>query len=314
MATVKNNPYVNVIIPTYNRANLIGRAIQSVLNQSYQDFEIIIVDDGSTDNTKEVVRSINDERIKYIQHKENKGAAAARNTGITAARSEYIAFQDSDDEWLHEKLEKQIKIFEVSSPEVGVVYTDMWKIAANKRMYFYSPDIMSKNKIMYQQALNYGVMNIGISTVLMKKECFDKVGLFDEKLPRYIDLELFIRLSKYFYFHHIKEPLLNYYDTKKGISSNAMALVIARKLILDNYFEDIKKNKKVLSNHYFGIGASLCSNKELKNARHYFIKAMKAYPLNIISLLAMLLTLSGQSAYDKAVRIRQRIKSIGLYC
>jgi len=308
MEKVTNNPAVTVIIPIYNRAYLLGRAIQSVLNQSYQDFEIISVDDGSTDNTEEVVRSFKDERIKYIQHKENKGAAAARNTGVMAARSEYIAFQDSDDEWLHEKLEKQIKIFEVSSPEVGVVYTDMWKITANKRMCFHSPNIMPKDKIIYQQALDYGVRYIGIQTVLMKKECFDKVGLFDERLPRYIDLELFIRLSKYFYFYHIKEPLLNYYDTKNGISSNTMALVTARKTILDKYFEDIKKSKRVLSNHYVGIGASLCSNKELKNGRHYFIKAMKVYPFNITSLLAIPLTLLGQSVYDKVERVFKKIK------
>jgi len=314
MTEVCEPSLVSVIIPTHNRAHLVGRAIQSVLDQSYQDLEIIVVDDASTDNTEEVVRSFNDKRIKYIRHKKNKGAAAARNTGIMAARSEYIAFQDSDDEWLHEKLEKQMKIFKVSSPEVGVVYTDMWKITANKRLYFHSPNIMPKDKTIYEQALDYKVRYIGIQTVLMKKECFDKVGLFDEKLPRYIDLELFIRLSKYFYFYHIKEPLLNYYDTKNCISFNTMALITARKTILDKYFEDIKKNKRVLSNHYFGIGASLCSNKELKNGRHYFIKATKAYPLNIIPLLAMLLTLSGQSVYDKSVRIYQRIKSIGLYC
>ena len=96
----KNQSKVSVIIPTYNRAYLISRAINSVLNQTYQDFEIIIVDDGSTDNTEEVIKEFQekDERIKYIRHKNNKGEAAARNTGIKAAKNEYISFQDSDDE------------------------------------------------------------------------------------------------------------------------------------------------------------------------------------------------------------------------
>ena len=110
----EKNPTVSIIIPTYNRAHLIGRAIQSVLNQTYQNFEIIVVDDGSTDNTEEMIKEFqkHDKRIKYIRHEKNRGGAAARNTGIKVARGEYIAFQDSDDEWLPEKLEKQMDVFQ----------------------------------------------------------------------------------------------------------------------------------------------------------------------------------------------------------
>lgn len=277
----ENNPKVSVIIPTYNRAHLIGRAIQSVLNQSYRDFEIIVVDDGSSDNIGEVVKSFNDERIRYIRHKENKGAAAARNTGIEAARGEFIAFQDSDDEWLPEKLEKQMKVFKNAPEEVGVVYTDMMRITGNKKKYFHSPKIMPEDKIIYERALDYGVMNIGIQTTLIKKECFDKAGIFDEKFPRFIDLEFFIRLSKYYYFYRIKEPLVSYFDADKGITSNTKALITARKLILEKYFEDIKKDKKVLANHYLGIGASLCANREIEEGKSYFAKAFKIYS-NII--------------------------------
>ncbi|MCK4529078.1 glycosyltransferase, partial [candidate division WOR-3 bacterium] len=194
-------PKVSVIIPTYNRVHLIGRAIQSVLEQSYQDFEIIVVDDASTDNTGEVVRSLKDERIRYIRHEKNKGAAAARNTGIKVARGEYIAFQDSDDEWLPEKLEKQMKAFDNAPPEVGVVYTDMQRINEDGGIeYWHSPRILPEDGIIYKDALDYRVMNIGIQSAVIKKECFDKVGMFDERFPRFIDLELFIRLSKYYYF------------------------------------------------------------------------------------------------------------------
>ena len=183
----EKNPTVSVIIPTYNRAHLIGRAIQSVLNQTYRDFEIIVVDDGSADNTEEVVKSFYDKRIKYIKHKKNKGAAATRNTGIKAARGKYIAFQDSDDEWLPEKLEKQMKVFENAPAKVGVVYTDMWRIMRNKRKYYFSsPMITPEDGIIYKQALDYKVMNIGIQTALIKREVFEKVGMFDEKFPRFI--------------------------------------------------------------------------------------------------------------------------------
>ena len=122
----KEKPTVSVIIPTYNRAKLLPRAIKSVLNQTFKDFEVIIVDDGSTDNTEEVINEFqkHNKRIKYIRHEKNKGAAAARNTGIKIAQGEYIAFQDSDDEWLPNKLEKQMEIFESAPAEIGVVYTD----------------------------------------------------------------------------------------------------------------------------------------------------------------------------------------------
>jgi len=277
---MKKNPTVSVIIPTYNRAHLIGRAIQSVLNQTYQNFEIIVVDDGSTDNTEGLIKKCQkqNKRIRYIKHGKNKGGATARNTGIKFATGKYIAFQDSDDEWLPEKLEKQMRVFRDVSEEVGIVYTDMWRITENKKTYFYSPKIMPKHKIIYKQALDYGVSNIGIGTSLIKKGVFDKVGMFDEKFPRFIDLEFFIRLSKYYYFFHINEPLVNYFDTEICISSNAKALIAAQKLILKKYFKDIKKNKKVLVKHYLGIGTSLCVNGEIKEGEIYFAKAFKIYP------------------------------------
>jgi len=277
---MNKNPTVSVIIPTYNRAHLIGRAIQSVLNQTYQDFEIIIVDDGSTDNTEEVIKEFQeqDKRVKYIKHDKNKGGSAARNTGIKTARGEYIAFQDSDDEWFPEKLEKQMKIFENMPKEVGIIYSDMWRIIGNKKKYFYSPEIMPKDKIIYEQALDYSVGNIGIQTSLIKKEVFDKAGMFDEEFYRFIDLEFFIRLSKYYYFYHISEPLVNYFDTEICISSNIKTLIAAQKLILKKYFKDIKKKKKVLTKHYLGIGTSLCINGEIKEGEIYFAKAFKIYP------------------------------------
>jgi len=130
-------PTVSVIISTYNRAYLIDRFIQSVLNQTYQDFELIVVDDGSTDNTEDIIRQFQekDKRIKYIKHDKNKGGSAERNTGIKNSVGKYIAFQDSDDEWFPEKLEKQMEVFKNTSSKVGVVYTGFWRIKDNKKTY-----------------------------------------------------------------------------------------------------------------------------------------------------------------------------------
>ncbi len=275
----EKNPIVSVIIPTYNRAHLIGRAIQSVLNQTYQDLEVIVVDDGSTDNTEEIVKNFSDFRIRYLRHEENRGAAAARNTGIKAARGKYIAFQDSDDEWLPEKLEKQMKVF-VNAPEkVGIVYTDMWRITKNKRKYYFSsPMITPEDRIIYKQALDYKVMNIGIGTAVVKREVFKKVGMFDGKFPRFIDLEFFIRVSKHYYFYHLGEPLVNYFEADNGISTKTKSSIKAQKLILEKYFKDIERDKKVLARHYLGIAVALCKNGEIEEGEIYFAKAFKTYP------------------------------------
>ena len=280
---MNKNPTVSVIIPTYNRAHLVGRAIQSVLNQTYQDFELIVVDDGSTDNTDEVIKEFQqkDNRIIYLKHDRNKGGSAARNTGIKASKGEYIAFQDSDDEWLSDKLKKQVIVFFNLSPEVGIIYTDMWRINKRKRkIYFYSPHIMPEDKIVYKQALDYGVANIGIGTSLIRKEVFEKVGFFDENFPRFIDLEFFIRLSKYYYFYHIAEPLVYWFDEGERISSNINYIVIAQKLILEKYIEDIKQDNRLLANHYLKIGSSMCLNGEIKEGEEYILKAINIYQNN----------------------------------
>ena len=114
---------VSVIIPTHNRARFLREAISSVLNQTFQDFEILVVDDASDDNTREVVAGFEDIRIKYFRHDTNRGGSAARNTGIRNSMCSYIAFLDDDDEWFPEKLGKQMELLLASDPKVGAVYT-----------------------------------------------------------------------------------------------------------------------------------------------------------------------------------------------
>ena len=104
-------PLVSVVLPTFNRERLLPRAINSVLNQTYKNLELIIVNDGSTDDTEKVVKGYSDKRIRYYKQELNKGGSAARNVGIKLARGELISFQDSDDEWLPEKLERQVRKF-----------------------------------------------------------------------------------------------------------------------------------------------------------------------------------------------------------
>ena len=311
MAEIKNNPTVSVVIPTYNRERLIGRSIKSVLNQTYQNFEIVIVDDSSTDNTKEVVKSFNDERIRYVRHEENKGEAAARNTGIKIAKGQYIASQDSDDEWLPEKLAWQVELLKNAPPEVGVVYTGFWKIKNNEKTYIPFSWVNQKDGDIHKELLKGNF--IGSPVVLIRKDCFEKVGMFDEKLFHLVDWEMWLRISKYYHFKYIDEPLVLAHYHSANVSADQTAFIKAQKLILEKYFEDFSRDKKLLVTYYLYIGSLLISNKETKKGRRYLIKALKVSPINVKSLLAVFLTFFGYSVYNKAIGIHQKIKTAALY-
>ena len=306
----KEKPTVSVIIPTYNRAKLLPRAIKSVLNQTFKDFEVIIVDDGSTDNTEEVINEFqkHDKRIKYIRHEKNKGAAAARNTGIKIAQGEYIAFQDSDDEWLPEKLEKQMKIFESAPAEIGVVYTGLWRMGNSRKVYIPSIKRVQKEGNIHIELLNRNF--IALPTVIIRKECFKKAGMFDECFPRFQDWELFIRISRVYKFKYIDEPLVNSYFTPISISTDRDAFVKAFNLILEKYHEDFTKDRKILSKHQYLIGNFLCQNGDLHQGRDYLFRAVRLYPLNIKFLLATFISFLGQGIYNKVLKIYLKIKGV----
>jgi len=289
---------VSVIIPTYNRAHLVGRAIQSVINQTFRDFELIVVDDASFDSTEEVVKSFNDVRIRYLKHESNRGAAAARNTGIMLSKGEYIAFQDSDDEWLPEKLEKQVKVFETESLEVGVVYTGYYRLQDNRRIYFPNANVTKKEGDISKSLLK-GYF-ITTQAVLVRRECFEKAGLFDENLPRLQDWELFIRISKYYHFKCIDEPLVVVYHQPVSISTNQNALIKAIKLISQKHSENFKKDSRTLADYYYTVGNLLCRHGEFTQGRNYLLKAVKTYPLDIKVFGAAFVSLLGQDAYQIA--------------
>jgi glycosyltransferase involved in cell wall biosynthesis len=296
------NPAVSVIIPTYNRSHVLGRAVRSVLSQTYQDFELIVVDDGSSDATVEVVSGFADPRIRCLRHEKNRGAAAARNSGIKAARGEYIAFLDSDDEWLPEKLQKQVEALAKLPSRVGMVYTDLWKIGDDGvRKYWRASRILPEDGLVYDHLLADRLTGISLPSVVVRKECFTEVGIFDEEFPRLIDRELFMRLSKRFCFYHLPEGLVNYYETGRRISSDPELLIAARRLLLDKYYDDIKANRRSLAQHRYLIGNLLYRSGKLKEGRRYLLGAVRSYPLSIRYLTAAISSLFGRKVHGKLV-------------
>lgn len=304
MTETENKPSVSIVIPTYNRSRLLARAVKSVLNQIYQDFELIIVDDASTDNTEEVVNSFNDKRIRYLRHEKNKGEAAARNTGIKAAKYDYIAQQDSDDEWLPEKLAKQVRAFENCPPQIGVVYTGFWKEENGQRTYIPFEWIDKKEGDIHQQLLKGNF--IGSPAVLIKKECFDSVGLFDERLHNLVDWEMWLRISKHYHFRCVDEPLVIAHYDADNISDNPHSLIDALELVLEKNREEFEVEKKLLAKHWINIGNLLVAEGRVKKGRRYVVNALRLYPFSIRLLSAAFLVFFG--LYDKVASTFRRIK------
>ena len=224
---------VTVIIPSYNREKTIKRAVDSVLNQTYKDIEVIVVDDCSTDNTLDVVKSIKDSRLKVFKLNENSGACVARNFGIEKAKGEYIAFQDSDDEWLPEKLEKQMDVLENNS-NINLVFCQFNKID-NENTSVYPPlktGIITR-KVLLEKSY------VSTQTLIGRRECFSTVK-FDPQMPRLQDHDLVIRLSKKYCFYFVNEPLVNMYVQDDSISNNIKKLIDAEYLLLTKYSEEVK--------------------------------------------------------------------------
>jgi len=300
---MNTEPTVSVIIPTYNRELLITRAIRSVLNQTYRDFELIVVDDGSIDNTVGIVNGFNDPRIKYIRHDKNRGVAAARNTGIKAARGSYIAFQDSDDEWLPTKLEKQLQAFTAAPPKVGVVYSGVWRVENNKKTYFIH---YAKRGNLYYSLFKLGF--IYLQSAMVKKECFFKVGIFDEEIPGAEDWELWLRISKYYHFRCIEEPSVSIYDTPDSLSKQQNLDIKIYHFILTKYQDDFKKDKGLLSDYLLAVGNYLCENSDFTKGKGYLIQSVKANPLNVLAVIGMIASLCGENVYLRVVTIYRKVR------
>jgi glycosyltransferase involved in cell wall biosynthesis len=291
MTVTKNKPTVSVIIPTYNRRQSIARSIKSVLNQTYRDFELIIVDDGSTDGTGDVVTGFNDERIRYIRCEENRGEAAARNMGIKAARCDCIAYQDSDDEWLPEKLARQMELLENAPPEVGVIYTGFWKTENHRKIYIPFSWVNQKNGDIYKELLKGNF--IGSPVVLIKKECFDSAGLFDERLRNLVDWEMWLRISRRYHFRCVDEPLAVAHYDADNISDNPNSLIEALELVLEKNRDGFEGDKRLLARHWINIGNLLVAKGSAKRGRHYIIRAVRLYPFSVRLLSAAFLAFFG---------------------
>jgi O-antigen/teichoic acid export membrane protein/glycosyltransferase involved in cell wall biosynthesis len=220
-AMENSKPKVSVYIPTYNYGRFLGEAIQSVLDQTFPDWELIVVDDGSTDDTREVVESFADPRIHYV-YQENQGNPAARNTALRMVRGEYIACLDGDDIWLPEKLEKQVAQLDALPPAVGLVYSDLYLFNDGDDTItgrFLRGRKPPRGRVLAELLPEKSAFIVD-TVALIRREVFDKVGLYDEKLQTYEDWEMWVRMANSYEVEALDEPLARFRRHASSLSAD----------------------------------------------------------------------------------------------
>lgn len=232
-------PWVSIVLPTYNRAVEIKQSIQSILEQTYRQFELIIVDDGSTDDTEQVVQEFQDNRIKYYRLPENGGQCKARNYGMKQARYDYIAFQDSDDRWHPDKLELQMSALSDAPPEAGFAYSKFrYVIEGMEEIILPKEDVPVERKSgwIFEQLLWDNM--VGMPTLIIKKECLEKAGYLDETLKSLEDYDFALRLSQYYQGVFVDKILLDAGFSATGVSSNGVQALLASCMLVQKYKRD----------------------------------------------------------------------------
>lgn len=231
---------ISVVLPTYNRENTIMRAVQSVLDQAFSDLELIIVDDGSTDSTEEIIRSIDDPRIRYIKLDNNAGACVARNTGIDNAKGDYIAFQDSDDQWHLDKLERQIEIMRKTGADVS--FHKMSTQRLNKEEVVVTPRL-SGSKYMSHEEMSSSFL-ISTQNIMAKREVLSEIR-FDPKVRKAQDYDWAVRASINHSFYFIDLILTDRFIQKDSLSEQGYRVILEnRQYLLNKYKEECAQNSR----------------------------------------------------------------------
>lgn len=265
-------PKVSVIIPAYNLMTYLPETVNNVLAQTYEDFELIIVDDGSRDHTSEWVSQQQDPRIRLITQN-NMGLAGASNTGIVAAQGEYIAFIDADDLWESTKLAQQVEILDRNS-EIGIVYT--WVTYMNERGESTGRIVKTKAEgYIWQDLIEVNQIECG-SVIMIRRSCFEEVGLFDTNLKSYVpDWDMWLRLALQYQFKVIRQPLVYYRQRASSGSRNIAQMERSFNLVLEKAYNSAPPELKPLVNRGYGFAYFCLAWKALQNINPDYKTAQK---------------------------------------
>ena len=282
MIEENNLPLVSVVVPCYNHEKYVKETIESIINQTYKNIELIVIDDGSKDNSVKVIQELADKYGFTFIHRPNKGLSATLNEGIRLSKGKYFSAIASDDILFLEKIEKQVKFME-SNPKYGMCYG---KIVYFEDSIKNTSEYSNSNKQgwVFDDLLNYGCF-IPAPSTFMRKEVFETVGEYDENL--WIeDWDMWLRISQKYQVGYIDEYLAYYRKHDTNISSQSLKMYKAEKQILEKYkdyenFDNVIKNKKI-------VWFSLLSRKYKKEAMKYFMHSIKYLFVDIRVLKALI--------------------------
>ncbi len=310
-----NSPEVSIVVPTHNHAALVGEALESVFAQTYRNYEIIVVDDGSTDDTADVLKPLIERGlIRYI-YQQKQGVSAARNRGIVEAHGRYIAFLDSDDLFEPAKLEIQVKYLE-DHPEVGLVHSGFTKFdnAGNDLGY---RDTSWFSGMIYPQILLYWTTLMAVDTVLVPKTVFDSVGFFDTTLSMGEDLDLWRRIAWKYPFGFINQSLARVRVHAGNTSGDKLKATQGLLMYLEQAFKDDpelsqKFRQRALSRMFSTMAYNLLSengNESLQAARVNAGRAIKNDSMNLHGYTAFVSTLFGYNFRQALIRRWRLLRS-----
>lgn len=273
-------PLVSIIIPTYNRAGLLPRSIESCLRQTYQNIEIIVVDDCSRDNTREVAQKYcnQDKRIVYIRNDKNEGAAHTRNAGIERSRGEFLAFLDDDCEYLPEKIDTEIALMHSLSPRPSIIYSNMWREQKEAKTIY---SLERKDKFVTPGDIFDCKYHFLEPTTWFIKKDFIRNNMFDRDLYIYEDMDIMMRAvlageSVYFY----NKPL-SIKHAVAGLTTLSSKYVLCRERFLKKHLPRVKKYKKYVSRFCYTLGKEWAQLGEYTKAKKYFWQAFLYWPIKV---------------------------------
>lgn len=309
-------PLVSVVIPTHERPELLREAARSVAAQTYDRIELIVVDDNSATPAR---RALSDARldslvsVHHARHSENRGASAARNTGIQAASGEYVAFLDDDDCWKEEKIAAQVRAFRRADERVGVVYTGIEHVASGQST-VEVPELRGD----IARELLVGKSLAPTSTVMIRRDSLQAVGGFDEELPSWNDRDLYLRLSRHCEFQPVTEPLTvrrskhdtdqlsSDYETKRDVTYPRF--VSKHRSAAARYGR--RCERRFLSSASLMLGMAAQKNGRYLEARKHYVRSIRRYPFDSELYLQLLPVLGGRYTYRPAEFVYRAAKRL----
>lgn len=303
-----NSSLISVVIPTYKRSEFLQRAINSVLSQSHQNIELIIIDDnppGSNDRIATetfMQRYAQEPRVRYLQHEQNQGGAAARNTGIRAATGDYVAFLDDDDTWDPQKLELQLACFANADEHVAMVYTWFRVVDETTTLFVRKPSVKGK---LYPRLIAENMIGT-TSTVMCKREALLEVGLFDPRLPSSQDRDLYIRIAEKYDIDYVPEALVSFLrHDQERITKNTQKRIEALEYLARKYQRPLEAHRALHAKFLVTLAKFRLLEDDFKQARNEFFLAWRLNPRNVQALMMAGLASLGKERYE-AFRKRTR--------